>query len=421
MFNKKNYSILLVGFVFLLSFSAGFAAETNQDETYGSLLQALKIVEGYNGDLKEGEDITRVEMITVMSRLYPESFGSYIPPAQATFKDVPTTHWGFKYVEFAYQMGITTGKTSDLFGVEDQVNYNQASLFLMRYLAYDVTNVEYKTAADQISELYGLGLIVPTQGTQSLLRGEVFELMVKALLMDDMKGLDAFIPLEEDQIAFAERCASVINKPVAISQGGLNYTVYYAVGDVYTGGFDGEMKQGNGILRLLNGDYYIGQFKDDLLQGYGIFVWAEGDFYEGYWSKDMFNGKGIYTYPNGTYQSGDWVDNVLKTITVELTPEELEKGLVQKIESYTIKLLDDQGEPLKGVPLTVESQLDGVSHYVVTDAKGEISIPVHTDFTLLSLVLAENSAYRFEVTLTNYMVTSVGQYREGIAFTLIRK
>ena len=129
--------------------------------------------------------------------------------------------------------------------------------------------------------------------------------------MDDMKGLDAFMPSEEAQIAFAERCAAVINKPVAISQGGLIYTVYYAVGDVYTGGFDGQMKQGNGILRLLNGDYYIGQFKDDLLQGYGIFVWEEGDFYEGYWSKDMFNGKGIYTYPNGTYQSGDWVDNAL--------------------------------------------------------------------------------------------------------------
>ncbi len=421
MFNKKSFSILLVGFIFLLSLNAVFAADTNQVETYGSLLQSLKIVEGYNGDLKEGKNITRVEMITLMSRLYPETFASYIPPTQATFKDVPTSHWGFKYVEFAYQMGITTGKTNDLFGVSDQVNYNQVSLFLMRYLSFDLTQVEYKTAADQIAELYGLGLIVPTQGTQQLLRGEVFELMVKALLMDDMKGLDAFITQEEDQIAFAERCAAVINKPVAISQGGLIYTVYYAVGDVYTGGFDGQMKQGNGILRLLNGDYYIGQFKDDLLQGYGIFVWEEGDFYEGYWSKDMFNGKGIYTYPNGTYQSGDWVDNALKTIAEELTPEELEKGLVQKIESYTIKLTDDKGEPLKGVPLTVESQLDGVSYNVVTDAKGEISIPLHTDFTLLSLMLAENSAYRFEVTLTNYMVTSAGQYREGITFNLIRK
>ena len=110
MFNKKNYSILLVGFVFLLSFSAGFAAETNQDETYGSLLQALKIVEGYNGNLKEGEDITRVEMITVMSRLYPESFGSYIPPAQATFKDVPTTHWDLNMSNLLIKWASRQGK-----------------------------------------------------------------------------------------------------------------------------------------------------------------------------------------------------------------------------------------------------------------------------------------------------------------------
>lgn len=244
----KTIAVCMIMVLILGTGTLTYGAETT--DTYGVLLQTLKVVEGFNGDLMEQKEISRVEMITLMSRLYPDEFQKYSPPNQATFTDVKTTHWGYKYVEFAFSKGITTGKTSKVFGINDPVNYNQVSLFLMRFLDFDVSQIQYITAADQISQMYGLNLLLPTEGSQELVRGEVFELMVKSLLMDDLKGISIFIQDENERIAFADRCGVVINKPVAISQGGLVYTVYYAVGDIYTGGFDGKMKQGNGLLKL---------------------------------------------------------------------------------------------------------------------------------------------------------------------------
>lgn len=57
-----------------------------------------------------------------------------LPPAAATFPDVPTGHPFFQYVEALYAAGITAGYGNGSFGVDDPISRGQMAAFLARAL-----------------------------------------------------------------------------------------------------------------------------------------------------------------------------------------------------------------------------------------------------------------------------------------------
>ncbi|HSN66389.1 MAG TPA: S-layer homology domain-containing protein, partial [Fusibacter sp.] len=228
---KKNiiFVLIILSVLTLFSVNMTFAADT-MDDTYGKVLADFQLITGYNGDLMEDKNITRVEMIAIISKLYASDFKSYVPPAIATFDDVKTTHWGYKYVEFAFEKGITTGKSSNTFGASDPVNYNQVSIFLIKALGYDLKGIEYNTAATEIADQYGLSLLLPTDNKALLVRGDVFELIVKALLLDDVAGVLGFEMITSNSLqkdAFISRASEIINTPVAVYVGDGFFNIYY--------------------------------------------------------------------------------------------------------------------------------------------------------------------------------------------------
>ncbi|GAB6109139.1 S-layer homology domain-containing protein [Fusibacter bizertensis] len=420
-FTKSKWLVLLMIFVVM---TPVFAAEEEKVDSYGQILLDINLITGYDGDLMLDKEISRVEMIAILCKLYPDAFASYTPPEIATFTDVPTSHWGYKYVEFAYMKGITKGKGSSIFGVNDPINYNQASIFLITALGYTLDDIQYATASYQIAAEHGLKLLIPTEGAKSLNRAEVFELISKSLIMNtasEKLGL-SMLPLPAvDHEDFVLRITAVINTPVAIYLNGAFFNIYYANGDIYTGEFDGKNLQGNGMTSFSNGDLYIGQYKDGKFNGYGIYLWSDNENYEGYWANDVYHGLGTYTYVSGAYQYGEWENDALITPIEELSDDDIAAGLGVNSPEMTISLVDKDNNPMKGIAITVIDQFNGVNHNVITDTKGKFTIPKTGEFSILSLVLNENSAYQFSITNNAYIVTTAGLYKNEASFELIRK
>lgn len=66
-------------------------------------------------------------------------------------------------------------------------------------------------------------------------------------------------------------------------------------GCIYTGEWNGKMREGRGILDWTDGSRYVGQWKNDKANGRGKLVHADGDIYDGQWVDDLASGYGVYT------------------------------------------------------------------------------------------------------------------------------
>ncbi len=419
---STRYLIVLFSIVAILSSQMSFAADVTED-TYGKILADVHLITGFNGDLMEDKNISRVEMIAIISKLYASEFKAFVPPTIPTFDDVKSTHWGYKYVEFAYKKGITTGKSTKIFGVSDPVSYNQISIFLIKALGYDLKGIQYRTAAEEIEDAYGLKLLLPTDNGAMLFRSDVFELIVKAMLMKDVAGVLGFEMLTTNTLqkeTFINRSTAVINTPVAVYIKDGLFNIYYANGDLYSGEFDGLFPKGNGILKFADGNLYIGQFDKGKLNGHGILIWAEGDYYEGEWANDSYNGLGTYSYTDGSYQYGEWLnDNLVKKIE-EVTPEQIKAGTAVGSDTLTIEIVGVDDKPIEGIALTVTDETNDINYKVITDALGLVEIRKNGDFSILSITLGENSAYRFSLSKNNYMATTVGAYKNEMTFKIYK-
>ena len=116
------------------------------------------------------------------------------------------------------------------------------------------------------------------------------------------------------------------------------YKVEYDNGDVYEGGLDRLLREGEGKLTLANGDVYSGSFAYDMPWGEGTYLYYNGDVYiggfvagqksgegvytfaavegevtrkyEGAFQNDLRNGYGIYYYADGSVYHGNFVNDI---------------------------------------------------------------------------------------------------------------
>lgn len=90
-----------------------------------------------NGYFYPHQTVTRAQMVILIVK----SLGldkSISPEHTDTFKDVPESHWANKYVEIAYQSGITSGISKDQFGVNQTCTREQMiSLFVNTFKLLD--------------------------------------------------------------------------------------------------------------------------------------------------------------------------------------------------------------------------------------------------------------------------------------------
>jgi hypothetical protein len=92
------------------------------------------VVKGYtDGTYKPDAPVTRDQMAVYISRALLGG-DDYVPsgPAVASFPDVPTDYWAYKYVESAKLNNVVTGYPSGLYSPELTVDRGQMAVFIAR-------------------------------------------------------------------------------------------------------------------------------------------------------------------------------------------------------------------------------------------------------------------------------------------------
>lgn len=97
----------------------------------GKLVE-LGIVKGYpDGTFKPENSVTRAEfatMVVLAKKL------TLVSPATPTFKDVPTSHWAFKYVETAVKAGYLKGYPDGTFGPSKNITRQEIAAVMVNVL-----------------------------------------------------------------------------------------------------------------------------------------------------------------------------------------------------------------------------------------------------------------------------------------------
>jgi hypothetical protein len=82
-------------------------------------------------------------------------------------------------------------------------------------------------------------------------------------------------------------------------------------GDKYYGDWEDGWKHGNGVYRWKDGSTYDGNYAHGARTGFGTFRWGcDGSEYSGYWKHGQKHGKGVYTDIIGKKMNQEWNNDV---------------------------------------------------------------------------------------------------------------
>ena len=107
------------------------------------IMTDLAVVKGYpDGSFKPAGTLTRAEACVLMANMtLGSAAAAALAPTTVTFKDVPASYWGYKYVEYCYQCGYIAGTGAGNFAPGATLIDYQWALMLMRILGYDMTSL----------------------------------------------------------------------------------------------------------------------------------------------------------------------------------------------------------------------------------------------------------------------------------------
>ncbi len=169
-----------------VAFGATYTDVTEESVYYEAVetLTKLGIVEGFDGEYRPEDGVTRAEMAALIARI--QGYGETAKGAANTaFTDVPSSHWASGYIANAAGMGIINGYGDGTFGPEDPVLYEQAVKMVMATLGYTPfaeQNGGYPTGYIAAAQRYDVSLAVANAAVgQEANRGTVAQLLVNAL------------------------------------------------------------------------------------------------------------------------------------------------------------------------------------------------------------------------------------------------
>lgn len=135
-------------------------------------------------------------------------------------------------------------------------------------------------------------------------------------------------------------------------------------GSIYSGEWENGKINGQGKHKLANGDVYEGEFKDGNYHGQGKFTRYNGSFYEGEFKNDKRDGQGTYTAADGFVQSGLWKDGIFYG-------DHLPEGEFRTPENIVI--VDESDNEVKKVHVTWDHVPDALKYefkiYLYSDLK----------------------------------------------------
>lgn len=140
-------------------------------------LYTLGLIQGSDLGFETERTTTRTEALTMIVRLSGGEADTLSGTWSHPFNDVPS--WANSYIGYAYEVGLTTGKSSTSFGGFDTVTSNDFLTFLLRLLGYSDSNGDF-TWSDATAFAARLG--ISNTGYEQFTRGDAFDCIYRALM-----------------------------------------------------------------------------------------------------------------------------------------------------------------------------------------------------------------------------------------------
>lgn len=140
--------VLVVAMVLSLCVIGAGATFTDNDKITKDYSEAvtiatdLGIVKGMgNNTFAPTGTFTRAQAAVILTNITLGANASAVAPTTQTFKDVPTSFWGYKYIEYAAQAGLVAGTGNGNFSPNATLNGYQWALMLLKVRGLDTTNM----------------------------------------------------------------------------------------------------------------------------------------------------------------------------------------------------------------------------------------------------------------------------------------
>ncbi|MDO4541639.1 MAG: S-layer homology domain-containing protein [Bacillota bacterium] len=209
---KKFISVFTAMFIFLFSsgvLAAEFSDVKSGDWYYQSIsaLTSQGYLNGYgNGTFKPNAKINRAEFATILAKASGDSLTDH----SSSFDDVPSNHWGYNYIGWALDKGITSGKGNNKFCPDDTITRQEMVTMIYRYKNYKgqapaITGEPYYSdfasvadyAKDPLRALYSYGGISGIGNNTfapnaTATRAEAAQIIYNCLILNDRQRTTVF-------------------------------------------------------------------------------------------------------------------------------------------------------------------------------------------------------------------------------------
>lgn len=130
---KRIISVIIL--MLLISQSAVYASEISPDVMFE--ITSLGIMQGdEQGDLHPDEFVKRSEFAAVMIRLLGYDSLRDSLSGSVSYQDVPAEHWAGGYISAVTEIGLMNGYSTEAFGPDDNVSYEQTVKTMVAALGY---------------------------------------------------------------------------------------------------------------------------------------------------------------------------------------------------------------------------------------------------------------------------------------------
>ncbi|MDF2841456.1 MAG: copper amine oxidase family proteinputative S-layer protein [Clostridia bacterium] len=249
---KKKFLNLVIVLTFALSSIVSADGATIKDINTSSnyaraaieYLAQQNVISGDKiGNFNPQKAVTRAEMVVLIAKALKLDTSNI--PAAATFRDVPTNNWAFKYVEAAYREGIITGISATEFKPDVQITREEMAVIFVR--ALKIMDKDVKIELSNIS-------VYSDQANISSWAKKQVEVAIEAGLMNGVSSTK----FEPKKAANKEQSAVVIERlmknkdeitAVFREQNNEENALYLALDKLVNGSFVGEMRS-QGELKL---------------------------------------------------------------------------------------------------------------------------------------------------------------------------
>jgi hypothetical protein len=155
-------------FVVLLTEQRAFHDLTAQDWAWQPVqyLASQNVISGYaDGSFRPNNPVTRAQF----AKMLVNGMGwAVVSPAQATFRDVPSTYWAFGYVETAVQHGALTGYADGSFRPDSNITRAQLAKLIVTARGWALVQPGTATFSDVPADFWASGFVETAVDAQIL-------------------------------------------------------------------------------------------------------------------------------------------------------------------------------------------------------------------------------------------------------------